>query len=312
MIVSTAASLWSAANPTAAMAATTTTTDAALQQATITQKVFMDVRISRPDGTFYVRDDDDNDADGRPENQVFRGRLTIGLFGMATPNHVRRFLEYVTANSSPVDDDSSSSTPLPSYSRSIFNRFDEGTGILYGGAIPSLEVTTLPQGSTAVQYGGRLLPAQLWINNNTRNKKDGATTTEQRLSHLGKGLLTHRNLDVTPVFGVTTRQDTTALDRTHTVFGRLVLDDTAVEFLDRVAHLPVYSVDAVRPVTTNKITNEQQPQQQLMDDAAAAVFRAQRDLFRTTAQRLGDTRIQKLVTGKLLRRVEVTQVGVLL
>lgn len=47
------------------------------EEATVTQKVFMDVRISRQDGTFYVRDD----LPDTPENRVYTGRLVIGLFG---------------------------------------------------------------------------------------------------------------------------------------------------------------------------------------------------------------------------------------
>lgn len=252
------------------------------EKAVVTDKVFFDVRISRQDGTFYVRDD----LPDTIENQVFTGRLTIGLFGKAAPNHVQRFLGYVNTGNKPLDDN-----PLPSYGRSVFPQLDEATGVLYGGTIPSLEVTEL-QGSAAIRYGGRLLPAKLWVN------AQEATTT--KLSHYGKGLLTHKNLDVTPCFGITTRTDTTELDRTHTVFGRLLPDADSQAFLERVASLPVYSVG--RPVPTDR-------DETAVDDAAAALYALQRDFFRGAAKNLGDTRIDKLVAGKLLRRVEVTQVG---
>lgn len=262
----------------------TATTLLTPEEAVVTDKVFFDVRISRQDGTFYVRDDLPNTV----ENQVFRGRLTVGLFGKTAPNHVQRFLSYIQSGYNPLDDN-----PLPSYSRSVFPIYDSATGVLYGGSIPSLEVTEL-QGSVALQYGGRLLPAKLWVN---------AQEQQQRIRHSSIGLLTHKNLDVTPVFGITTRNDTSELESTHTVFGKLYLDDNASAFLQRVSELPVYSTD--RPMSTTERDDT------IVDDAAKALYTLQRNFFRGAAQNLGDTRIEKLVEGKLLRRVEVTQVGVL-
>ena len=268
--------------------ATATATSSALKPAVVTDRVFFDVRISRQDGTFYVRDD----LPDTIENQVFTGRLTLGLFGQAAPNHVQRFLSYVNTGNKPLDDN-----PLPSYSRSVFSQFDAATGVLFGGAIPSLEVTEL-QGSAALRYGGRLLPAKLWI-----TAQETATSNAQ-LRHTAPGLLTHQNLDVTPRFGITTRSDTNQLDRTHTVFGQLLRNDpTNTAFLERVQTLPVYSVDRPpAPIDRDET---------VVEDAAAAVFAFQRDLFRSAAKNFGDTRIDKLVAGKLLRRVEVTQVGML-
>jgi len=88
--------------------------------APVTQKVFMDVRISRSDGTFYVRDD----LPDIQENKVFYGRLVLGLFGKTAPTAVERFLSYITVPYSPVDDDA----PLPSYGRSSFKSLDQSTG----------------------------------------------------------------------------------------------------------------------------------------------------------------------------------------
>lgn len=87
--------------------------------APITHKVFMDVRVSRQDGTFYVRDD----LEDLPENRVFYGKLKLGLFGTIAPTTVERFLSYVNVNYSPLDDN-----PLPSYGRSSFRSFDQATG----------------------------------------------------------------------------------------------------------------------------------------------------------------------------------------
>ena len=75
------------------------------EDATVTNKVFFKVRISRQDGTFYVRDD----LPDTKENRVFYGSLTVGLFGKAAPRHVERFLSYINPGN-PLDDN-----PLPSY-----------------------------------------------------------------------------------------------------------------------------------------------------------------------------------------------------
>jgi cyclophilin family peptidyl-prolyl cis-trans isomerase len=256
-------------------------------QAAITHKVFFDVRISRQDGTFYVRDD----LPDLPENRVFLGRLVIGLFGKNAPNHVDKFLSYVTA-ANPLDDN-----PMPSYSRSVFTLYDQATGVLGGGVIPALELTEL-NGANVLKYGGRLIPASLWLE---RPGPDG--TTVQRISHSARGLLTHKLFDVTPSFGITTRSDTSELDSTHTVFGRILLDDSSREFLSIVQDLPTYRQD--RPVPSSGETTS------VAEDAAQAVYAAQRNFFRRAAQTFGDARVDKVFEGKILRRVEVTQVGLI-
>lgn len=101
------------------MASTTTDATQQQQQANIAHKVFVEVLISRPDGTSYVRNNGDDDK----ETQVFRGR----------------FLEYVDTSAGNIND---GSTPRSSYCRSILHQFDEGSAVQYSGAIPSLEVTT--------------------------------------------------------------------------------------------------------------------------------------------------------------------------
>jgi cyclophilin family peptidyl-prolyl cis-trans isomerase len=277
--------------------------------AKVTHKVFFNVRISRPDGTFYVRDHDDTDNE---MNKVYTGQLIFELFGQNAPNHVQSFLQYVVdpaATSSSIDD-RENETPYPSYSRSSFTQYDDATGVLYGGTIPSLEVVEIQQ-SVALRYGNRLLPAKLWL-------EQGTTLTSPKISHNTIGLLTHQQLDATPNFGITTRNDTTLLNPTHTVFGKLVLNKDGLEFLNRVTALPTYSVD--RPVITSS-----SPSSFVVDDtttsgattimstkpATEAIYMAQREFFRNTAKAFGDSRINKLYDGKILRRIEVTQVGLL-
>ena len=253
----------------------------------ITHRVFMDVRISRADGTFYVRDDPPGTIP-TPENQVFYGRLILGLFGTAAPSHVQRFLKYVNVTYIPGDDEFES--PLPSYSRSVFKSLDQRTGLLVGGAIPGLEITSIG-GSSALQYGTRIIPAQLWIDK-----------TDHRISHSRGQLLTHRNFDLLPDFGITTRA-APELDGTHTVFGRLLTDESSTAFLGRVIDLPTYSMD--------RAYLDQDNEGGVIVDAASNLYTIQRDFFRQAAKTLGDSRLDKTFEGKLLRRVEVTQVGLM-
>lgn len=255
----------------------------------ITQKVAFDVRISRQDGTFYVRDD----LPDAPENKVFYGRLVVGLFGTTAPTHVENFLKYcVTAyNAAEID------APKPSYEKSTFNRFDDATGLLEGGFIPSLEITDIG-GGTSLRYGSSIIPAKLWI-----EKSSGEGV--QKISHgAGKGLLSHKTLDLMPSFGITTRK-APELDATHVVFGRLLPDDSSNEFLRLIRdEIPKYSMD--RPSQSDDFPTTEA--ERATNELASRVFSAQRDFFRGAAKSLGDTRIDKIYEGKLLRRVEVTKV----
>jgi cyclophilin family peptidyl-prolyl cis-trans isomerase len=242
----------------------------------ITDKVFMDIRVARQDGSTYVRDD----LPDTFENTVIRTRLVFGLYGKLAPNNVQKFLNYIVPpNDSDVDD------PYPSYGRSNFPSFDQSTGLLGGGYIPSLRVKDIG-GSTALTYGARVLSAPLWIDQSS-----------SKLSHSTKGLLTHRTLDVTPAFGMTTRE-CRSLDATHTVFGQVLWNDETLDFFRALQDFPTYSVD--RPSGNDEFGT---------GAVASSVFAAQRSIFRGAAKSLGDSRVNKVYEGKLLRRIEVLQVG---
>lgn len=243
----------------------------------ITHRVFFDVRVARQDGSTYVRDD----LPDTFENRVLKARLVFGLHGTLAPNHVERFLSYVVP---PNDDDVEN--PYPSYSRSTFKSLDQSTGVLEGGYIPSLRVTDM-SGSTAITYGSRVLPASLWI--------DSVSSSAPKVSHTTKGLLTHKTLDPTPSFGLTTRA-CPELDATHTVFGQVIWDESTLEWFQNLQDIPTYQID--RPSEYSDVGG-----------VATSVFNAQRDFFRGAAKSVGDTRVSKLYEGKLLRRTEVMQVG---
>ena len=153
-------------------------------------------------------------------------------------------------------------------------------------------------------YGSRVLPATLWIENNRDNTvSNTAKTTTTKLSHSTKGLLSHRNLDVVPNFGITTRP-APSLDGSNTVFGQVLWDEDTLKFFRNLEDIPTYSV--ARPPDyddlegTNSITG---------GEIAKTVFNAQRQFFRGAAKSMGDDRVGKLYDGKLLRRMEVLQVG---
>jgi len=264
------------ANAAPATATTDSSTTTTTSNAKVTDVVSMDVRISRQDGTFYVRDD----LPDTPENQVTFATLRFGLFGNDAPKAVAQFLRYVDVKYDALDDD-----PPPSYGRSTFPALDETTGLLMGGYIPSLRLKDFG-GSTNIQYGNRILPAPFWGSSAFRHEQ--------------AGLLTHRQLDLTPSFGITTRPAPFELDGSHVIFGVVLLDDSSRKFFEVVESLPTYKMD--RPGAVGR-------EDTAMETVAAGVFNAQRDFFRSAASSFGDTRVGKVYEGKLLRRVEVVKVA---
>lgn len=264
--------------------ADSTTTTSSLPE--VTHKVFMDIRISRRDGTFYVKRPEDI-VD--PTDEPIYAHLVLGLFGNDAPNCVQQFLKYVDV---PFDLDN----PNPSYSTTRFSTLDSESGLLIGG-ISGLDVTTLA-GGNVLEYKGRVIPAKLWLEN-TKKEDD---TTRSILRHDRKGLLTHRNLDLTPSFGVTTRSSSSSLDSSHTVFG-CVLEDTN-GFLQKVIDIPAMTSDGIVSKTSNEPVNVGGG-----NAVASSLFTAQRRVFRDAAKTFGDSRLDRLPDGKLLRRIEVTQVG---
>jgi cyclophilin family peptidyl-prolyl cis-trans isomerase len=269
----------------------TATTFPTMPNVPITDKVFFDVRVARQDGSTYVRDD----LPDTFENRVLTARLVFGLYGTLAPNHVEQFLKYIVPPQE--NGESSVENPYPSYSRSTFTALDQETGLLQGGYVPSLRVTDIG-GSTAITYGSRVLPATLWIDKPSSSSSSSSSTANNgRLSHSVPGLLTHKQLDVTPSFGITTRASP-QLDATHTVFGQVLWDEATLVWFRQLQDIPTYSID--RPVGYDEFQT---------GGMATSVFNAQREFFRGAAKAAGDTRVSKLYQGKLMRRMEVMQVG---
>lgn len=302
--------------PSPASATDTSTSVTTNADPPITHKVTFNVRISRADGTFYVRDDPPGTIPTF-DNQVFTGSLTFGLYGTLAPNHVSKFLQYANSNGyDPFEE-----YPLPSYSKSQFTTFTQSNGLLIGGNIPGLQIDNI-SGAAALEYRGKISAASLWIDDFVNNQKT-------KLSHGKKGLLTHRNLDVLPNFGITTR-DARELDGSYTVFGQLISTESSDAFLRRVVDLPTYSNTRPVSVTTTPTTtttstattsasaniNSNSPiavaasTSSATAEVTSSFYSFQKDLFRSAAKTFGDTRLDNIYEGKILRRIEVTSVSV--
>ena len=250
------------------------TSPANKKRATVTETVRLNVRVSRSDGTFAVRDDD--------EDRPFFGALDVGLFGEAAPANVALFLEF--ALNSPMRDDFS-------YSRSVFDEKAENGALAIGGRVRGVEERSLFQGleRILVYRDKELLSSKRERKIASLAAKEGPTFR----SHDAPGLLTRRRgatgTDLID-FGLTLRA-APELDANWVVFGKLTNDnDEGLALIDRIASLPTYSDEAIT------------------DSALAAqVFRAQKETFRNVATAIGDSRVSSVFRGKILRRVEITQ-----
>ena len=109
-----------------------------------------------------------------------------------------------------------------------------------------------------------------------------------------------------PTFAVTTRS-TATLDSSHVVFRRILPSAESEEFV-RILRDEVRTYSMDRPSNPNTSTSASE---RATAEVAGQIFAAQRDLFRGAAKSLGDDRVSKIYEGKLLRKVEVTQVGIL-
>jgi hypothetical protein len=82
------------------------------------------------------------------------------------------------------------------------------------------------------------------------------------------------------------------------VFGQVIWDEPTTTFFRNLEDIPTYSVD--RPSGMDEFAT---------GGVATSVFNAQRDFMRGAAKTLGDARVSNLYDGKLMRRMEVLQVG---
>ena len=242
----------------------------------VTATVRVSARVARSDGTFSVRDND--------EDPPLFGDVDLQLFGEAAPAAVALFLGSALGDPAAPD--------TPTYARSLVDE-RRGASLVVGGRIKGLSerdifgervLVNTRDGSEALSPRGASVAAKLG------RERSG-------LPHDGPGLLTRRRgdagVDLT-AFGLTLKASP-QLDPDYEVFGAVARDDSNV--LAKIASLGVYSMDAVGPSTDVPL--------------AAEIYRAQKDAFRGAAKAIGDGRANAVFPGKILRRVEVTRVQLL-
>jgi len=206
------------------------------------------------------------------EDAAIRGRLVFGLYGRDAPQGVSRFVSFIDGTVGQF----ATTGGGPAYAQSSFEYVRPGE-LLEGGRIPGLKQTTFA-GNLEWEYMSRLLPTLrpiLEVND---------------LRHDRRGLLTRARFESGPGFGVTLGA-VPRLDGSHEVIGELL---EGADLLERIEALPY--------ITGKSIEGE--------GSLANSVFQAQKSLFSGIAKSGGDARAEDR-TGKLLRRVEITRVGML-
>ncbi|KAJ8607973.1 hypothetical protein CTAYLR_008228 [Chrysophaeum taylorii] len=238
----------------------------------VTETVRVGVRVARSDGTFAVRDDDQNG------DSPVAGNVEIEIRGNAAPANAALFLEFALGEA-------------PSYGNSVF---DEIRGpLLIGGRLRGLDERDI-FGEKVLLYRDR----EVLATRSDRKLIDLARVEPTPVTHDRAGLVTRKRAAIGAelVDFAVTLGPAPLLDREWTVVGQISRDEGGL--VDAISRLPTYAGEAVGEFA------RQTP-------LAADVFKAERDLFRSAAGKIGDTRLKNVFPGKILRRVEVTQVSLL-
>jgi len=205
------------------------------------------------------------------EDAAVRGRLVCGLYGKDAALGAERFVDFVRGTVGQFRD----SGDGPSYRSSGFERISPGE-LLEGGRIAGLQQEPFA-GVLEYQFRSRLLPLRPLLEAN-------------ELRHQRRGLITRRLLEAGPEFGVTLGP-APRLDGGWEVIGEVL---SGGELLEQIEALPF---------VTGKSLEEP-------GSVADEVFKAQKKVFSSLSKGLGDTRAKDR-TGQLLRRVEITNCGLL-
>ena len=163
----------------------------------------------------------------------------------------------------------------PSYRSSLFDRLEPGR-LVEGGRITGLKQVEFA-GSLEYQYGNRMLPLRPVLEANN-------------LKHDSRGLLTRRTFESGPQFSVTLSRNP-ALDGSNEVLGKLEEGDDLLQLIESQPYITGKSIDPP-------------------GSAKDKIFDVQKSIFGTLSKAAGDSRAEDR-TGKLLRRVEITNVGIL-
>lgn len=205
------------------------------------------------------------------EDAAVRGRMVFDLYGDAAPRGTDRFADFIKGSVGQFK----GSVDGPAYRSSSFERLRPGV-LVEGGRITGLDLTPFA-GQLEYQYRSRLLQLRPVMEVND-------------IRHTRRGLLTRRILNSGPEFGVTLAA-APSLDGSWEVIGELQEGD---ELLALIEGLPFISGKSL-----------EEP-----GSLADQVFQAQKSLFTSLSKGVGDPRAADR-TGQLLRRVEITNCGLL-
>lgn len=163
----------------------------------------------------------------------------------------------------------------PSYRSSLFDRLEPGR-LVEGGRITGMKQVEFA-GTLEYQYGERMLPLRPILEANN-------------LKHDSRGLLTRRNFESGPQFSVTLSRNP-SLDGSCEVFGKLEEGDDLLRLIESQPYITGKSIDPP-------------------GSAKDKIFDVQKSIFGTLSKAAGDSRAVDR-TGQLLRRVEITNAGIL-
>eukprot|EP00967_Tisochrysis_lutea_P017239 scaffold19515_cov31-Tisochrysis_lutea.AAC.1 len=205
------------------------------------------------------------------EDAAVRGRIVFGLFGADAPQAVQRFLDFTKGTIGQF----AQRADGPSYASSGFEKLRPNE-VVEGGRITGFDQEPFA-GVMEYQYRSRLVPLRPLLEVNS-------------LRHDRRGLLTKKRLTPGPEFAITLGA-APKLDGSHEVFGEILDGANILELIETLPYITGSSNEG-------------------KGTAADAVFNAQRAFMLSIAKGAGDTRAADR-TGQLLRRVEITKVGVL-
>ena len=202
-----------------------------------------------------------------------RGRLEFEIFGDDAPAAAANFLSFVRGD---IGQFAKTPGEGPSYRQGAFTTLEPGV-LLQGGRINGLKLGEFG-GEPVWEFGTRPVPVKAVVEAND-------------LSHDRRGLLTRKQFQAGPEFGITLGP-ATSLNGGWEVFGRVSSDESGLlKLMEGLPYITGRSLEEPGSVSDG-------------------IFNAQKGLFGGLAKGMGDARAEDR-TGRLLRRVEMVNCGLL-
>lgn len=230
----------------------------------ITDKVKLDIKIAN-----YTEE-----SIGRNRGATGSGSVTIGLYGKASPEHVKRFMNVIRGDG----------VETPNYGNALFYKITP-TGLLEMDKVKGIRKVNIA-GQEQYEYNGNILSGYTPLLENNG------------LSHNRKGLLSAKQLASTPEFSITlndkpSKDELNELDTFHCVFGEVL---SGFDVLQAIYELPTYSYQT----STGYGGRERGVESGIADKW----FSSQREFYVNVGKSFGDTRAVDL-RGKVLKRVQI-------